>query len=60
MSNKYNNSTHDAQPDDKQTPQTNSIGELRNGRKSVIKNSNPTGDSTQNEYLNHVEHSQNE
>ncbi|MFK7691355.1 hypothetical protein [Paenibacillus sp. HJGM_3] len=60
MSNKYNNSMHDAQPGDKQTPDTNEIGELRNGRLSQIKNSNPTGEGRENEYISELENSRSE
>lgn len=57
MSNKYNNSTHDAQAEDQQTPATNEIGELRNGRLSQVKNSNPTNEGRENEYLNNHDNS---
>lgn len=55
MSNKYNNNKHDASPKDNQTPATNEVGELRNGRLSQIKNHNPTGEGPENEYLSQIE-----
>ncbi|MDF2717714.1 MAG: hypothetical protein K0R28_4639 [Paenibacillus sp.] len=54
MSNKYNNNKHDAAPEDNQTPDTSSHGELRNGRLSMIKNSNPDKEGPENEYLTDV------
>jgi hypothetical protein len=60
MSNKYNNNKHDAEPDDHQTPATNEIGELRNGRLSQIKNANPTDEGRENEYLSELEKTRSE
>lgn len=54
MSNKYNNSKHDAETAD-QKPASHEVGEHRNGRKSPIKNSSPTDKGPETEYLSEIE-----
>ncbi|GAA3403121.1 hypothetical protein ACFFNY_05955 [Paenibacillus hodogayensis] len=52
MSNRYNNSKHDASRKSDPVASANEHGELRRGRLSMIKNNNPTGEGSENEYVN--------
>ncbi|MDF2724136.1 MAG: hypothetical protein K0Q59_3811 [Paenibacillus sp.] len=52
MSNRHNNNKHDADaPPQDELANSNTHGELRNGRLSIIKNSSPDNNSRENEYL---------
>lgn len=64
MSNKYNNNKHDAaNPEHNETQNASMHGELRNGRLSMIKNSNPADGARgipENEYLDEKSNSRGE